>query len=35
MNRRWKVLAVACATALAMPASAAVAHDPEEWAARR
>ena len=30
MNRRWKVLAVACATALAMPASAAVAHDPEE-----
>lgn len=30
MNRRWKVLAVACAAALAMPASAAVAHDPEE-----
>lgn len=30
MNRRWKVLAVACAALLAMPASAAVAHDPEE-----
>ena len=31
MNRRWKVLAVACAAALAMPASAALAHDPEEF----
>ena len=30
MNRRWKVLAVACATALAMPEGVAVAHDPEE-----
>ena len=30
MHRRWKVLAVACVAALAMPASAAVAHDPEE-----
>jgi LVIVD repeat len=31
MKRRWKVLAVACAAALAMPATAAVAHDPEEF----
>jgi hypothetical protein len=31
MNRRWKALAVACATALAMPAGVAVAHDPEEY----
>ena len=30
MTRRWKVLAVACAVAMAMPGSAALAHDPEE-----
>ena len=30
MKRRWKVLAAACAVALAMSSSAALAHDPEE-----
>ena len=30
MTRRWKVLAAACAVAMAMSGSAALAHDPEE-----
>jgi hypothetical protein len=30
MTRRWKVLTVACAVAMAMSSSAALAHDPEE-----
>jgi hypothetical protein len=31
MTRRWKVLAAACALAVAMPGGAALAHDPEEF----